>query len=71
MIKKERKKQPDGSYKTFIRVVEGYRPGPGQPTKQRAIRPFGYLEDQDDPEAFMKEVKEFNANYKEGVCHLR
>jgi hypothetical protein len=71
MIKKERKKQPDGSIKTFIRVVEGYRPGPGLPTKQRAIRPFGYLEDQDDPEAFMREVEEFNAHYKEWGIPLR
>lgn len=65
MIKKEKKKQPDGSIKTFIRVVEGYRPGPGLPTKQRPIRPFGYLEDQEDPVAFMAQVKEFNARYKE------
>jgi hypothetical protein len=64
MIKKERKKQQDGTYKTFIRVVEGYRPGPGLPTKQRAVRPFGWLEDQEDPEAFMKMVEEFHQTYK-------
>jgi hypothetical protein len=64
MIKKERKKQQDGAYKTFIRVVEGYRPGPGLPTKQRAVRPFGWLEDQEDPEAFMKMVEEFHQTYK-------
>lgn len=53
--------------KTHVRVVEGYRPGPGMPTKQRTIRSFGYLEDQEDPEAFMAMVKEFNANFKEDV----
>ncbi|MDP2268233.1 MAG: IS1634 family transposase [Deltaproteobacteria bacterium] len=53
--------------KTHVRVVEGYRPGPGMPTKQRTIRSFGYLEDQEDPEAFMAMVEEFNANFKEDV----
>ena len=64
MIKKEAKKQPDGTVKTYIRVVEGYRPGPGMPPKQRPIKSFGYLENQTDPEAFMKEVEDFNKNYK-------
>ena len=57
-------KQPDGTIKTYIRVVEGYRPGPGLPPKQRPIESFGCLEDQTDPEAFMKEVEEFNRNYR-------
>jgi len=48
-------------------VVEGYRPGPGLAPKQRTIKSFGYLEDQPDPEAFMEEVREFNAHYKDGV----
>ena len=64
MIKKERKKQKDGNIKTFIRVVEGYRPGPGLPPKQRAVKAFGWLEDQDDPEAFMTAVKEFDAAHR-------
>ena len=53
--------------KTHVRVVEGYRPGPGMPTKQRTIRSFGYLEDQENPEAFMAMVEEFNANFKQDV----
>lgn len=53
-----------GKRKTHIRVVEGYRPGPGQATKQRTIKSFGYLEDQADPEAFMSAVEEFNLKYK-------
>jgi hypothetical protein len=64
MIKKERNKQTDGTYKTFIRIVEGYRPGPGLPTKQRAVHPFGWLEDQEDPEAFMRMVEDFHQTYK-------
>jgi len=61
MIKRERKKQRDGTVKTFIRVVESYRPGPGQQPKQRAVKAFGWLEDQEDQEAFMSLVKDFDA----------
>ena len=66
MIRKDPKKR-GGVVKTHIRVVEGYRPGSGMPTKQRTIKSFGYLEDQEDPEAFMAMVEEFNANFKEDV----
>ena len=71
MIKRERKKQPNGTIKTFIRVVEGYRPGRGLPPKQRPIQSFGYLEDQEDPVAFMEMVSQFNANYKNEELPLR
>lgn len=64
MIRKDLKKR-GGVIKTHVRVVEGYRPGPGMPTKQRTIKSFGYLEDQEEPEAFMAMVEEFNANFKE------
>jgi len=60
-----------GVMKTHIRVVEGYRPGPGMPPKQRTIRSFGYLEDQENPEAFMEEVRRFNANYRAENVPLR
>ncbi len=70
MIKKDPKKR-GGVMKTHVRVVEGYRPGPAMPTKQRTIRSFGYLEDQEDPEAFMKAVEEFNANYRAENVPLR
>lgn len=66
MIRRDPKKR-GGVVKTHIRVVEGYRPGSGMPTKQRTIRSFGYLEDQEDPEAFMAMVEEFNANFKDDV----
>jgi hypothetical protein len=66
MIRKDSVKR-GGVVKTHVRVVEGYRPGPGMPTKQRTIRSFGYLEDQKDPAAFMAMVEEFNANFKDDI----
>lgn len=70
MIRKDPKMR-GGVMKTHVRVVEGYRPGPGMPTKQRTIKSFGYLEDQEDPKAFMEMVKEFNDHYKEKKVPLR
>jgi len=70
MIKKDKVKRR-GTIKTWISVVEGYRPAPGAPPKQRTVKSFGYLEDQEDPEAFMKMVEEFNANYKKEDPPLR
>jgi transposase len=71
MIKKDRRIAADGSVRTQIRVVEGYRPGPGLPPKQRTIRDFGCLEDQSDPEFFMETVRQFNENYKAENVPLR
>jgi len=71
MIKIDKRTKKDGTPRTQVRVVEGYRPGPGMPTKQRTIKDFGYLEDQEDPEKFMKEVEEFNANYRAENTPLR
>lgn len=71
MIKTDKRTKKDGTPRTQVRVVEGYRPGPGMPTKQRTIKDFGYLEDQEDPEAFMAMVEEFNANYRAKNVPLR
>ena len=71
MIKIDKRTNKDGTPRTQVRVVEGYRPGPGMATKQRTIRDFGCLEDQPDPEAFMAKVKEFNANYRAENAPLR
>jgi len=54
-----------GQAKTHIRVVEGYRPGPGKPTKHRTIKSFGYLEDHPDPKTFMEEVTRYNKTHLE------
>jgi transposase len=64
MVKIDKRTNADGTPRTQVRVVEGYRLSPGMPTKQRTIRDFGCLEDQENPEAFMAMVKEFNANYR-------
>ena len=72
MIRKDKKKYSDGTVKTQIRVVEGYRPGPGLPPKQRTIKSFGYLEDQPNQEKFMKMVMEFDRNSrKDTMASLR
>lgn len=54
----------DGSFKTEIRVVKSFRPGPGQNPKQITVKSFGYLEDQTNPISFMKDVETFNDSIK-------
>ena len=53
-IKKEIKTNKKGT-RTYIRIVESYRDG--GISKQRAIKNYGYLEDQEDPKEFMKMVE--------------
>jgi len=60
-----------GVMKTHVLVVEGYRPGKGLPMRQRSIKSFGYLEEQNDKNAFLARVKEFNENYKAKNTPLR
>ena len=62
MIKKDRKILKDGTEKTFVRVMESYRPGPGMESRKRTLKSFGYWEDQADPEAFMREVEAFDTD---------
>lgn len=62
MIKKDVKTLKDGTVKTYIRVMESYRPGPGKEANKRTLKSFGYLEDQADPEVFMREVEAFDAD---------
>lgn len=71
MIKIDKRTKKDGTPRTQVRVVEGYRPGPGLPTRQRTIKDFGCLEDQEDPEKFMLEVKAFNESYRAENSPLR
>ena len=64
MIRKDKHKFANGSYKTQIRVTEGYRdPVTGKP-KQKTIKSFGYLEDNENQEAFMQMVKDFDIQFK-------
>jgi hypothetical protein len=62
MIKKDIKTFKDGTVKTYVRVVESYRPGPGRESNKRTLKSFGYLEDQADPEAFMREVEAYDTD---------
>lgn len=62
MIRKDIRKYKYGT-RTEIRVVEGYRDENGK-VKQKTIKTFGYLEDQSDPDSFMKMVEDYNDNYK-------
>jgi len=62
LIKRDKIRHKDGSTKTYIRVTEGYRPAPGKQTKHRTLKSFGYLENQADPEAFMREVEAYDAD---------
>ena len=64
MIRKDKKTFKDGSVKTQIRVTEGYRPFPNSSPKQRTIKSFGYLEGQEDQDAFWKEVHACNDSLK-------
>lgn len=63
MIRKDKRYFKNGSYKTQVRVTEGYRDKNGKP-KQRTVKSFGYLEDQENQEEFLAKVKEFNDNFK-------
>lgn len=65
MIRKDKKTFKDGSTKTQVRVTEGYRPYPKSPPKQRTVKSFGYLEDQEDLDAFWKEVNACNDSLKQ------
>ena len=65
MISKHKIKLKDGKIKTNVRIVEGYRPGPGQSPKQRQIKNFGYAEDYPDQAAFWKMVEQAEADFKE------
>lgn len=65
MIRKDKHKFADGTFKTQIRVTEGYRDPITKKSKQKTIKSFGYLEDQEDQEAFMQAVKEFDENFKQ------
>ncbi len=56
-IKYEKKKKPDGTIKTYVRVVEGYRDRLGI-TRMRSIKSYGTLEDQKDPKAFIKSIEQ-------------
>lgn len=64
MIRKDKRTTKSGLVRTQVRVMEAYRPKLGANPKQRTIKNFGYQEDHEDQEKFMKEVEEFNQSFK-------
>jgi transposase len=64
MIRKDKRTNKAGQTRTQVRVVESYRPFPSANPKQRTIRDFGILEEQQDQALFMETVEEFNATYR-------
>ena len=66
MIKKKINTFKDGTFKTNVRVMISYRPGPGQKPKQKTIKNFGYMEDYPDQDEFWKIVEETDRNSKNG-----
>lgn len=68
MIRYDKHNRKNG-IKTQVRVVEGYR-SDGK-IKQRTIKDFGYLEDQDDKDAFIEEIKRFDESYKLEKANLK
>lgn len=66
MIKKKINTFKDGTYKTNVRVMISYRPGPGQKPKQKTIKNFGYMQDYPDQKEFWKLVEETDRKAKKG-----
>lgn len=65
MIRRDKHKFTDGTYKTQIRVIEGYRDSKTSKPKQKTIKSFGYSEDQTYQDLFMKSVEKFDAHFTE------
>lgn len=68
MIRYDKHKRKDG-IKTQVRVVEGYRIN-GK-IKQRTVKDFGYLEDQENRDKFISMVEEFDENHKKEKLLLK
>lgn len=66
MIKKKVNKFKDGTFKTNVRVMVSYRPGPGQKPKQKTIKNFGYMEDYPNQEEFWEMVNAEDSKAKKG-----
>lgn len=63
------KHQRKGGNKTQVRVVEGYRED-GK-VKQKTIKDFGYLEDQENQDSFIAMVNKFDEDYKKEKLLLK
>ena len=68
VIRYDKHKRKDG-IKTQVRVVEGYRLD-GK-IKQKTIKDFGYLEDQENKDEFIAMVEKFDDDYKKEKLLLK
>ena len=68
VIRYDKHKRKDG-IKTQVRVVEGYRVD-GK-IKQKTIKDFGYLEDQENKDEFIAMVEKFDDDYKKEKLLLK
>lgn len=66
MIKKKIVNFKDGSFKTNVRVMLSYRPGPGLEPKQKTIKNFGYMEDYPNQKEFWEMVNREDEKAKSG-----
>ena len=63
MIRLDKHTYKNGVVKTQVRIVDGYRDENNKP-KQRTIQNYGYLEDQENPEEFLANLRELDKKRK-------
>ena len=63
MIRLDKHTYKNGVVKTQVRIVDGYRDENNKP-KQRTIKNYGYLEDQENPEEFLASLREIDKKRK-------
>lgn len=63
MIRTQKRINKDGSIRRYISIIEGYRPTRGASPKQRVVKNFGCLEDQPNPDEYLKMIKEYDKEY--------
>ena len=63
MIRLDKHTYKNGVVKTQVRIVDGYRDENNKP-KQRTIKNYGYLEDQENPEEFLASLREIDKQRK-------
>ena len=59
MIRLDKHTFKNGVVKTQVRIVDGYRDEFNK-SKQRTVKNYGYLEDQDNPEEFLASLRELD-----------
>ena len=63
MIRTQKRINKDGSIRSYISVIEGYRPTRGASPKQRIVKNFGCLEEQPNPKEYLEMIKKFDKEY--------